>query len=151
MRQAIALLKRRLGPDPGSERPHPERGLPPHRWRGALRPLCDDGAPSGTMLALVPNSDEPIDELRHLPRLHVALAALGVALSAALILSGRAIAARRRHGFCLVTSFVATFFFPFGTLLGFHTIHALTAPAAREAFGVRRGAAIPTPPGPSNG
>ncbi len=157
------------------------------------------------MLALVPNSDEPIDELRHLPRLHVALAALvalatvavalpvyagwqalahaeprglaladgaigppssagwlflvggltvvalGVALSAALILSGRAIAARRRHGFCLVTSFVATFFFPFGTLLGFHTIHALTAPAAREAFGVRRGAAIPTPPGPSNG
>src|SRR6266498_258719 len=80
MRQAIALLKRRLGPDPGSERPHPERGLPPHRWRGALRPLCDDGAPSGTMLALVPNSDEPIDELRHLPRLHVALAAVAVAL-----------------------------------------------------------------------
>ena len=81
----------------------------------------------------------------------LASVALGLALSVALVVSGRAIAARRRHGFCLVTSFVATFFFPFGTLLGFHTIHALTAPAAQAAFGLERGAPFSTPPGPPNG
>jgi hypothetical protein len=68
--------------------------------------------------------------------------ALGAALAVALVLAGRAIAARRRHAFCLATSFAASFFFPLGTLLGFHTIDALCAPAAREAFGV------PPPAGP---
>ncbi len=128
----------------------------------------------------------PSDPLRHLPRLHFALAAavlattvaiafpvaagwralawpegvregatlpppsaagwiflvggalalaLGVSLAVALVLSGRAIAARRSHAFCLATSFAASFFFPLGTLLGFHTIDALCAPAARAAFG----------------
>jgi hypothetical protein len=67
----------------------------------------------------------------------------GVALAVALALSGRAIARRRRHGFCLVTSFLATFFFPFGTLLGFHTLHALCEPTAREAFGLAPGGAPP--------
>jgi hypothetical protein len=62
--------------------------------------------------------------------------ALGAALAVALVVTGRAIAARRRHGFCLATSFAASFFFPLGTLLGFHTIDALCAPAAREAFGL---------------
>jgi len=81
----------------------------------------------------------------------LASVALGLALSAALVVSGRAIAARRRHGFCLVTSFVATFFFPFGTLLGFHTIRALTSPAAQAAFGLERGVPFSTPPGPANG
>jgi hypothetical protein len=63
--------------------------------------------------------------------------ALGVALATALVLCGRAIAARRSHSFCLATSFAASFFFPLGTLLGFHTIDALCAPAARAAFGRR--------------
>ncbi len=62
--------------------------------------------------------------------------ALGAALSTALALSGRAIARRRSHGFCLATSFAASFFFPLGTLLGFHTINVLCAPAARSAFGL---------------
>jgi hypothetical protein len=62
--------------------------------------------------------------------------ALGAALSVALVLSGRAIAARRSHAFCVATSFAASFFFPLGTLLGFHTIDALCTPAAREAFGL---------------
>jgi hypothetical protein len=60
---------------------------------------------------------------------------LGAALAVALVASGRAIAARRSHGFCLATSFAASFFFPLGTLLGFHTIDALCRPAARAAFG----------------
>ena len=63
--------------------------------------------------------------------------ALGLALALALVASGRAIAARRSHGFCLATSFAASFFFPLGTLLGFHTIDALCRPGARAAFGLR--------------
>lgn len=62
---------------------------------------------------------------------------LGAALAVALIASGRAIAARRSHAFCLATSFAASFFFPLGTLLGFHTIDALCRPAARAAFGLK--------------
>ncbi len=69
--------------------------------------------------------------------------AYGIALAIALALSGRAIALRRRHGFCLATSLLASFFFPFGTLLGFHTLHALCEPAAREAFGLAPGGAPP--------
>ena len=65
-----------------------------------------------------------------------AAVALGVGLAVALAVSGRAIALRRGHTFCLATSFAASFFFPLGTLLGFHTIDVLCAPAVRAAFGV---------------
>jgi hypothetical protein len=142
------------------------------------------------MRRVEPAEPRPADPLRHLPRLHFALAAvaflaavavafpvaagwqalaapgrapdpaggpplpppsasgwiflvggalavaLGAALSVALVLAGRAIAARRSHGFCLATAFAASFFFPLGTLLGFHTIDVLCAPSAREAFGL---------------
>ncbi|HEX9307184.1 MAG TPA: hypothetical protein VF894_06815 [Anaeromyxobacter sp.] len=66
----------------------------------------------------------------------LAAVALGAALSVALAVAGRAIARRRSHAFCLATSFAASFFFPLGTLLGFHTIHVLCDPGARAAFGL---------------
>lgn len=75
----------------------------------------------------------------------IALVLAGAALSLALVLTGRAIAARRSHAFCLAISFAATFFFPFGTLLGFHTLNALCAPGAREAFGLGAASASPDP------
>jgi hypothetical protein len=62
----------------------------------------------------------------------------GIVLAAAVAATGRAIARRRSHTFCIVTSVLATFFFPLGTLLGFHTINALTTHASRAAFGLLR-------------
>jgi hypothetical protein len=70
---------------------------------------------------------------------------LGAALAVALVVCGRAIARRERHAFCLATSFAASFFFPLGTLLGFHTIGVLCAPAARAAFGLPPPGAPPAP------
>lgn len=63
--------------------------------------------------------------------------ALGLLLAVALAVAGRAIAARRRLDFCLATSLAASFFFPLGTLLGFHTIAVLSEPEVRRAFGGR--------------
>jgi hypothetical protein len=60
----------------------------------------------------------------------------GAVLSVAVALTGRAIARRRSHGFCIATSVLSTFFFPLGTLLGFHTINALCSPDSRVAFGL---------------
>ena len=61
---------------------------------------------------------------------------LGVALTGALVVAGRSIRTRRRHAFCLWVAALATLFFPFGTLLGFHAINVLTTEGARRAFGV---------------
>ncbi len=72
----------------------------------------------------------------------------GAVLAVAVALTGRAIARRRSHGFCIATSVLSTFFFPLGTLLGFHTINALCSPASRAAFGLARAgdeAAKPAP------
>jgi hypothetical protein len=60
----------------------------------------------------------------------------GFALSGALVAAGRNIRARRRHSYCLWVAALVTFFFPFGTLLGFHAINVLTTEVARRAFGV---------------
>lgn len=60
----------------------------------------------------------------------------GFALAGALVAAGRNIRARRRHSFCLWVAALVTFFFPFGTLLGFHAINVLTAEPNRRAFGV---------------
>jgi hypothetical protein len=60
----------------------------------------------------------------------------GVALSAAMLVAAGAIRRRRGHSFCLLVAVLATFFFPLGTLLGFHAIDVLTSAAARRAFGV---------------
>lgn len=60
----------------------------------------------------------------------------GAGLSAAMLLAARAIRRRRAHGFCLAVAVLATFFFPLGTLLGFHAIGVLTSAAARREFGV---------------
>lgn len=60
----------------------------------------------------------------------------GVALSVAMLVAAAAIRRRRAHAFCLGVAVLATFFFPLGTLLGFHAIHVLTTAVARRAFGV---------------
>jgi len=62
--------------------------------------------------------------------------AFGFGLAAALVASGRFIRARQRHSFCLWVAALVTFFFPFGTLLGFHAINVLTTELARRDFGV---------------
>jgi hypothetical protein len=59
----------------------------------------------------------------------------GVLVCAGLVLAAGHIRARRRFGFCVVVAVAVTFFFPLGTLLGFHTIDVLTGPTARRAFG----------------
>lgn len=66
---------------------------------------------------------------------------LGSALAVGLAVAGRWIALRRNHAFCMAVSIAATFFFPLGTLLGFHTINCLSTPAALRSFGLepRRG------------
>jgi uncharacterized membrane protein len=58
----------------------------------------------------------------------------GLGLSVAMLLAAEAIRRRRAHTFCLVVAGLSTFFFPLGTLLGFHAIGVLTSPAARRAF-----------------
>jgi hypothetical protein len=60
----------------------------------------------------------------------------GLLLAAGLAVAGRRIRRRRSHGFCLLVAALVTFFFPLGTLLGFHAIDVLTSPPARRAFGV---------------
>ncbi len=62
--------------------------------------------------------------------------AFGLGLAAALVAAGRNIRARRHHSFCLWVAALVTFFFPFGTLLGFHAINVLTSEGARRDFGV---------------
>lgn len=60
----------------------------------------------------------------------------GVGLAVAMLVAARAIRLRRSHSYCLLVAVLATFFFPLGTLLGFHTISVLTTPVARREFGV---------------
>lgn len=60
----------------------------------------------------------------------------GVALAAGLVAAAISIRRRRAHGFCLLVAAASTFFFPLGTLLGFHTINVLISPPARRAFGL---------------
>ncbi len=64
---------------------------------------------------------------------------LGTSLAAGLFVAGRSIARRRRHTLCVTVAMAATFFFPLGTLLGFHTINCLSTPAALRAFGLEPG------------
>jgi hypothetical protein len=61
---------------------------------------------------------------------------LGTALAVGLAAAGRWIALRRNHTLCVAVAMAATFFFPLGTLLGFHTINCLSTPAALRAFGL---------------
>ena len=71
----------------------------------------------------------------------VLLVAYGFGLSGALLLASLRIRARVGHSYCLWVAALSTFFFPFGTLLGFHAIDVLTSPTARGAFGVGNGSA----------
>lgn len=60
----------------------------------------------------------------------------GVGLTLALLVAGWAIGRRRSHSYCLLVAVLTTFFFPLGTLLGFHTITVLTTAVARREFQV---------------
>ena len=56
--------------------------------------------------------------------------------------SGRCIARRKRHTFCLVMAGVACMFMPFGTVVGIFTIIILVRPSVKALF---TGAAPPAP------
>jgi len=60
----------------------------------------------------------------------------GVGLTAAMLVAAQAIRRRQAHSYCLLVAVLTTFFFPLGTLLGFHTISVLTTAVARREFGV---------------
>jgi uncharacterized membrane protein len=60
----------------------------------------------------------------------------GVGLSVAMLVAAEAIRRRQAHSFCVLVAVLATFFFPLGTLLGFHAINVLTSAAARREFRV---------------
>jgi len=60
----------------------------------------------------------------------------GVGLSVAMLAAAEAIRRRQGHSFCVLVAVLATFFFPLGTLLGFHAITVLTSAAARREFRV---------------
>ena len=67
----------------------------------------------------------------------------GAALTAALLVAAEAVRRRRAHSYCLLVAVLSTFFFPLGTLLGFHAIGVLTTPAARREFRVATAADLP--------
>jgi hypothetical protein len=60
----------------------------------------------------------------------------GAGLTAALLVAARAVRRRERHSYCLAVAVLTTFFFPLGTLLGFHAVNVLTTAVARREFRV---------------
>ena len=74
--------------------------------------------------------------------------AYGAGLTVAMLVAAEAIRRRRAHSYCLLVAVLATFFFPLGTLLGFHAINVLTTQVARRAFGVVTAADLAAAPGP---
>jgi len=66
----------------------------------------------------------------------------GVGLAVAMVVAAEAIRRRKAHAFCLLVAVLLTFFFPLGTLLGFHAIGVLTSAAARREFRVVTAAGV---------
>jgi hypothetical protein len=62
--------------------------------------------------------------------------AAGLTMSALILATGRSLARRKRHGFCLVTACVECLFMPFGTALGVFTIIVLNRASVKQLFGV---------------
>ncbi len=60
----------------------------------------------------------------------------GFALSTAVVVAGRRLAAHRSHNFCFVVAAILCVFVPVGTVLGIFTILTLVKPEAKELFGV---------------
>jgi len=58
----------------------------------------------------------------------------GWALAACTIYSGRCLAQKRRHTFCLVIAGVECIFMPWGTVLGVLTLVVLTRPSVKDMF-----------------
>ncbi len=67
----------------------------------------------------------------------------GLTFSTCIWISGRCLAQRRHHTYCLVMAGVECMFFPFGTALGVFTILVLMRESVKQMFGVG------TTPGPS--
>ncbi|MBN2001766.1 MAG: hypothetical protein JXA21_00305 [Anaerolineae bacterium] len=59
---------------------------------------------------------------------------LGWAFAIAIFFTGRSIAKRRRHTFCVVMSAIACMFVPFGTVLGVLSLILLLSPEVQAAF-----------------
>ena len=62
----------------------------------------------------------------------------GFALSTAIIVAGRRLAAYRSHTYCLVIAAIECLFMPLGTVLGVFTIIVLVRPEARDLFDLPR-------------
>ena len=90
-----------------------------------------------------PDDPTPVSEatmMRVMGGIFTAAAALimlcGFALSLAIIVAGRRLAAHRSHTYCLVIAAIECLFMPLGTVLGVFTIIVLVRPEAREFFGL---------------
>lgn len=67
----------------------------------------------------------------------------GFALSTAIVMAGRRLAACRSHQFCLVVAGIECLFTPFGTVLGVFTLLTLLKPEARACFGLAQNHSTP--------
>ena len=68
----------------------------------------------------------------------------GFALSTAIVIAGRRLAAYRSHTYCLVIAAIECLFMPLGTVLGVFTIIVLIRPEARDLFGLPRNPEAPS-------
>lgn len=73
----------------------------------------------------------------------------GWALAVAVFLTGRFLAGRRHHTFCLVVAGVECIFMPVGTVLGVFTILVLVRDSVRELFTAAGQVVTPAPGGGS--
>src|SRR5262245_26279463 len=64
-----------------------------------------------------------------------AIMLFGWAFAVGMLVTGRMLAARRRHLFCLVMAGVACLFQPAGTVLGVFTFIVLLRPSVKQLFG----------------
>ncbi len=59
---------------------------------------------------------------------------IGLSIASLVILTGRFLATRRHHLFCLVVACVECLFMPFGTVLGVFTIIVLSKESVKQRF-----------------
>jgi hypothetical protein len=75
----------------------------------------------------------------------------GWALAACIFAAGRAIAARKRHMFCIVVAALNCTLFPFGTALGVLSILVLSRPTVKAMFQQQSTLGAPPPVVPRPG
>ena len=74
---------------------------------------------------------------------------IGWCMAIMILLTGRLLAQRRRHLFCLIIAGIECFFVPIGTVLGIFTIIVLMRESVKQQFGVSNSQAH-TATGPTN-